>query len=654
MTSRITATLAAPEPSVSGAEKATIDADPLKEKAETSIFGDAQGWFISCWPAEVDLARAEERNDDFNNAESAESYQDGGTSPVVILLDEVREDSLVAEKANSVGDEIGSSFSVFGEELSGKDPELQKSSWSNAKNKINGRVPDSMSVPLKQIKKAINKKVRPSEVDTQRKEHMANLKYTIRSHGRYDTKVADALVNMAEFHQTLSDHRQARNLLKEALAIFNTRLGDYDPRCIDTQIRLARSLVLGDELDEAMEALCHAMNMRSILHGESHTSVLEVRSTLADVLRRKGRTKEAVKEAKKALKGYREAYGDEHPSVCSVVEDIAGLYAEMDQHDKANGILAEVVKLRIAIDGNDHRNVADALMNWAWSFSSMGNVPKAMKIMKQAYGAHLEREGELGMSVLRALDAIGKLYLEMSQHDKAIKAHTRVLTVKKQTLGNDNLETAASYVAVGRALREIGETQRAAKCMKRASDIYEKKVNEKGVPVNAALLDSIHEVGLTFELSGDYTASLKAFSREIFLRRKEGGRQHMHSIAEVLNTMGLLHCKRGSVEDALDCFKKSLAMTEEMEGRKLKFAETLSNAGLAYEQAGRIDNACQAYAEAVLIFRSDGIEKGHEAVDNILEKLRANGNYQVYIDATSKRLPCSFLDRSDESKGAKL
>lgn len=646
-----------------GPSDAETGTNPSKEQTDTSLF-DAHGWLVSCWPASANLngmgaaIETEERNDGGINGgiHSVQGPAEGDSTAQALPEDEVREDSLgeVQKPASTTGDQTG------GPPVSGLDDSTEKErpksagETSDTKCKING---GSMSVPLKQLKKALNRKVRgpmPSEMEMQRKEHMASLKCAIRSHGRYDTKVADVLVNVADFYQqALSDPKQARNLQGEALAIYSARLGDYDPRCIETKLRIAQSHAHvrggGDDceldLDEATEVLCHAMNARSALLGESDPSVLDVRRRLADVLRRAGRTREAVREAKRALKGYREEHGDEHPRVCSVVEDIAGLYSQLGEHDKANGILAEVVKLRIAIDGNDHRNVADALMNWAWSFDAMGNVPKAMKIMKQAYGSHLEREGELGASVLRALDAIGKLYSKMSQYDKAIKAHTRVLTVKKQTLGNDNLETAASYVAVGCALREVGETQRAAKCMKRASDIYEKKANsEQDVSVDAALLDSIHQVGLTFQLSGEYEESLEAFSREIALRRKEGGKQHMHSIAEVLNAMGLVHCKRGSMDEALDCYKKALAMMEELEGRKLKFAETLSNAGLALEQAGRIDDACQAYAEAVLIFRSDGIEKGHEAVDQILEKLRANGNYQIYIDATSKRLPCSLLD----------
>mmetsp|Transcript_5119 Transcript_5119/g.14733 ORF Transcript_5119/g.14733 Transcript_5119/m.14733 type:complete len:650 (-) Transcript_5119:68-2017(-) len=634
-----------PAPAV--AEEMTVNNEALKEQTY-SIFGDADSWFVSCWPATV-----EGRNDGDSDDVTREKNPVARSAAPSISTDEVREGPIVAEEANSSVDDAGGRVPILEE----SDPQMnsivepddssRQNSEGAAKHNNNGCVPLPTSVPLKRIKRVPSRKIKPSDVETQRKELMNRLKCAIRLHGRYGTSVADVLIEMAEFYQTLSDYQQAQELIKEGLSIYSARFGDYDPRCIDAKIRTAQLHMLQDELDDAMEAFYQAMDLRGALVGEKHESVMEIRSSLAEVLRRKGQMKEAVKEAKRALKGYREIYGDEHPSVCSVVENIAALYAEIGDHDKANGILAEVVKLRIAINGDGHVMVADALMNWAWSFDVMGNSPKAMKIMKQAYGKYLEIEGEIGSSVLKTLDAIGKVYTKMSQYDKAIKAHTRVLTVKKQTLGNDDLETAASYVAVGCALREIGEAQRAVKCMKRASDVYDRQINGKDVQLDGGMLDSLHQVGLTFESIGNYERSLKAFSNEIALRKKEnrGGHQ-IGPIADVLSTMGLIHCKRGNNDDALDCFTKAMVMIEGLEGRKLKFAETLSNAGLALEQMGRVDDACQAYAEAVLIFKADGFDNGHEAMREILQKLSANGDYQVYIDATNKRLPCSLLDRT--------
>ena len=484
------------------------------------------------------------------------------------------------------------------------------------------------------------------ETESARKEHMINLKSAIDLHGRYNVNVASVFVRVADFYFSLPNYSQALLLQKEALTIYRTKLGDFDPLSIDTKVKIGDILMLQNKLEEALEFFCQTLNMRLALQGELHPSIPELRMRIADILRKKGLPKEAIKEVKRALKVLRETHRDDHPMIANRVEEIVSLYAEMGDHDKVNHILREIVHLKVAKYGRDHPDVADALMNWAWSFDAIGNFAKAIKVMKQAYVINVKNEGEFGLSTAKVLDSIGKLYARAGQNDKAIKAFTRVLTIKKATCGENSTDTAASYVVVGMALRQIGEAERAMKCMSRAIAIYNNCNDNEGY--GDELLDSLHQIGLSFEVLGDYDEALKAFSHELTLR--EGKRDpDLGRIARNLNAVGVVHCRKSEFDTALRYFIKALSLYQASSGRNSSFADTLFNAGLAHEKLGKHKDACISYTEAIIIYEADGVDEQHPNVVKSMEKLRKIGTEQIFLDhlvrTHGNQLSCTLLDK---------
>ena len=501
------------------------------------------------------------------------------------------------------------------------------------------------AVPLKKIKHMI-KEGRMTEDE---RKHMLELRSAIKSFGRHDLNVAHTLVTAGDYYTEASDYDRALSLHKEALTIYSTKLGDHDPRSVDCKVRIARVQLKQGKVDEALGTFCQSMHMREALMGEEHPSVGEVRMHVAEIQRGKGHAKEAAREVKKALRGYREAYGDDHPRVADAVESIAELYTDMGEHEKANLIYSEMVKLRAAIDGHESVSVSKALLKWSSSFEALGNSSRALKLMKQAYAALVKQEGLAGATTAEALEGVGQIYATIGRKDKAIKAYTRVLNIRRQTLGENDPLTASTFVTIGRTLKEVNQPEKSLKCMKRAMSIYThydktRKSNEKTNEDIVAIADSLHQVGLTFEDHGDNSLALKAFSKEMSLR-KAAHYVDRRRIARVLNAVGVIQCKRGKFKNAMEFFTEALVNMDTTGGRNATFAATLFNVGLALEKTGETQKAFQTYAETLMMYKAEGLTEDNPMVSKVINKIKKNPSIQIEVPvAINGKLPCSLLD----------
>ena len=502
------------------------------------------------------------------------------------------------------------------------------------------------AVPLKKIKHMF-KEGRMAEDE---RKHMLELRSAIKSFGRHDLNVAHTLVAAGDYYvKETSDYDRALGLHKEALTIYSAKLGDHDPRSVDCKVGIARVQLKQGKVDEALGTFCQSMHMREALMGDEHPSVGEVRMHVAEIQRGKGHAKEAAREVKKALRGFREAYGDDHPKVADAVESIAELYTDMGEHEKANLIYSEMVKLRAAIDGHESVSVSKALLKWSWSFEALGNSSRALKLMKQAYAALVKQEGLTGATTAEALEGVGQIYSTIGRKDKAIKAYTRVLNIRRQTLGENDPLTASTFVTIGRTLKEVNQPEKSLKCMKRAMSIYThyektRKKNERTNDDIVAIADSLHQVGLAFEDHGDTSLALKAFSKEMSLR-KAAHYVDKRRIARVLNAVGVIQCKRGKFKNAMEFFAEALVNMDSTGGRNATFAATLFNVGLALEKTGETQKAFQTYAETLMMYKAEGLGEDNPMVNKVINKIKKNPSIQIEVPiAINGKLPCSLLD----------
>lgn len=455
--------------------------------------------------------------------------------------------------------------------------------------------------------------------------------------GRYDVRCATILSNIGQTYEDTDQSKVALQFYQQALRIFVVKMGDHSPESLDTKVQIGRILLSRGKLEEAMETYYEVICMKENLLGEMHVSVSDLHLAISNIFRSKGQPEKAVKETKKALRGYRETYGDEHDQVVVTIEEIASIYTEMGQHERANAILTQVVKLRAAVSGESHPDVAKSLIKLALSFQSLGDSTKALKTIKKAYSMQISNEGGDSEVSMATLESIGKLYLSIGQNDKAVKTFTKLLTIRKRKLGKVSPSVAKSFVSLGVALREAGQVDRAMKLLKHAMSIY---VNCNGLSdYTVEMVEVLSEIGTTHQAKGELADAAKAFYQEMAGRKRIVGRHHK-DIADTLNRIGSVEHERGKCVLALQHFMKALTIYEKTEGRNSSYASTLVNAGLVLDDTGNKESANEAYIEAVVIYREEGLDDDHPILAEVISYAKKGGHTCCCTKSKCNSFPC--------------
>lgn len=108
-----------------------------------------------------------------------------------------------------------------------------------------------------------------------------------------------------------------------------------------------------------------------------------------------------------------------------------------------------------------------------------------------------------------------------------------------------------------------------------------------------------------YRAAGDYAQALRFYRQA--LQIYEGIIQpDDYRYAGLYNNMSILLEKMEENEEAIDCAKKALAITEKMEGGEIQTAVTLTNMALAYFKISDTEEAKRLLERALSIFEKDG------------------------------------------------
>ena len=483
--------------------------------------------------------------------------------------------------------------------------------------------------------------------EEKRKELLLTLRNNIATHGRYSVQVATMVTRLAEFHESVDQHSLSVDLNLEALNIYSCKLGDSDPAVTDTQVRLARLKEHLGELDVALDYYCRALHMITAMTGVYEENTSNVRIHVARIYQLKGFHREAVKELKKSLRAYRDIHGDEHVTVADTVDQIADVYTEGGNHDKANSVRGELVKLKVALYGNKSIEVAHALTKWASTFVAIGDGHGALKVMKQAYVMFHEVEGSEAINTESTLQQIGYLYSQSGREEKAIKAHTSVAVMRKIRYGEDSVEVAKSYLILGKSFLKCEQFDKAMKSFNRAMMIFG-KVNESNNSHMADLMDALHHNGVVHKMTGKPQHAIKAFNKELSVRRKALP-DDKRSIAATLAVVGGTYSNLRKYELSYANYLESLELFDKVEGRRIQFADVLYSCGEVLEKM-KDGSATKCYLEAIQIYKANGCGQDDECLKQMLQKIPRVSD----INDIGPSLQCTILDNTRNRRSGRV
>lgn len=168
--------------------------------------------------------------------------------------------------------------------------------------------------------------------------------------------------------------------------------------------------------------LCKIYFMSRKVSASSKQNPLTLRnlSTLADVLKEKGRLNEAAEFYRKGLEGREEILGVDHPSTLEVVNSLALLLEEKKNFDESEALFKRALEGRTKMFGEFHPQTCDTAFNLGDLYRKLGRYKPAAEMYRHAVQGYSENLGIKHNNTIVTLQRLDELSVLESQQCRCI------------------------------------------------------------------------------------------------------------------------------------------------------------------------------------------------------------------------------------------
>lgn len=318
-----------------------------------------------------------------------------------------------------------------------------------------------------------------------------------------------------------------------------------------------------------------------------------------------GRSEEALRLCREALRGLEQAQGPESPSLAAALNELAELEqgcqsprAALETAERARAIEdahgarfrgAEGARTRIrtlAIAGSVRR--------------ALGDYPGAESDLLAAAALALGEFGGASVEVARARNDLGVLYKYWGLFDEGLSLYALALDTLTAIHGAESLECATIHHNIGGILHARGDFAAAEEPARKAWEIARRLLGEDDVRTHAeaaayaAVLDGL---GRYAESEALYRRALAVFERVYSPGHEE--------IAVILHNLGSVLAARGMDGEAERHYRRALALKESLFGPDSPDAAmTRNNLGKLLFRTARPQEAAALLRRAVTILEA--------------------------------------------------
>jgi CHAT domain-containing protein/Tfp pilus assembly protein PilF len=176
----------------------------------------------------------------------------------------------------------------------------------------------------------------------------------------------------------------------------------------------------------------------------------------------------------------------------------------------------------------------------------------------------------------------------------------QALRIQERELGPEHLDVADTLSDIGLLLEDTGDFIEAKSILERAFALREKTLG----PDHELVAKSLQKMGLIFHAMGDYTEAKTLFERALPILEQAFGLEHP-SVAAILIDFGYLFKDMGDYTRAMQCDERALAIREKVYGDKHPLvAQCLNNLAVVLRRTGDFERAQILLERSLAIFES--------------------------------------------------
>jgi Nif-specific regulatory protein len=265
---------------------------------------------------------------------------------------------------------------------------------------------------------------------------------------------------MGDIQFELRSFTEAVGAYRESLAIAKNDT-QFDKRELEVLVRLARSLIKINSLDEASETLTRTGDR--IGWEKNNPLTGKVQREIGWIHYQRGQYKSALRLYRRSLSVSR--HSKDLSNTLHLYNDLAVLYQGMSRWQKADWWVGKAVKE--GLNAGDRVVVANSRSIQGQGFRKRGDYKKAEIRYTEALDLYREQRDYFGMS--QTFNNISELHRERGELEQAVKYQKKSLYLK-EFLRND-IGVAYSLSNLGLAYRAMGDLERSIELFKRSAEI---------------------------------------------------------------------------------------------------------------------------------------------------------------------------------------
>ena len=268
-------------------------------------------------------------------------------------------------------------------------------------------------------------------------------------------------------------HKEAEQLLREALKMSRATLGDWHPRSLKCINPLGSVLQTQGKYKDAevlyREALkvCQKTVSDRHLHTQSTlvaTGIVYAATTtsLGTLLKRKGQFQEAASLLRGGLEACRATFGSRDIVTLDMAKSLGTVLQDQGKLEDAEVLLREVLEGRRAMLGHRHTETIRAMNDLGLLLgTSQGKFEEAAPLLRGALEALRVTLGDRHQDTQATMNNLGELLMNQGKLDEAAPLLREVLKLNRATLGNRHRQTLISICCMGKLLHRQGKIDEA-------------------------------------------------------------------------------------------------------------------------------------------------------------------------------------------------
>jgi non-specific serine/threonine protein kinase/serine/threonine-protein kinase len=398
---------------------------------------------------------------------------------------------------------------------------------------------------------------------------------------------------IGDVYRELGLYQQARPLLERALAT-RERVAPSDSIGIaGSLLSIGRLHQWKGQYDEAEKEFRRAMGLAQRADS-THPVLRRTFTSLADLLRDRGRYAEADSMSHRALALIEHLAGPDDPSVADELTGLAIAQAEQGRPVQAESLFRRVLGIRERTVGELHSLTGRAVGNLASALFEQGKLAQAESLYHRGLAIDTQLYGADHAQIALDLYNIANVEGATSRPEQAIARYRRAIELWERTLGPEHPYVAAGLTSLSNALGSQGRHRETLPLLQRALAIRQKTLD----PEHPFLATTYNELGVAARRAGRYEEAERYLDRALALRQKIL-EPNSYYIAVTIGALADLERARGRQVAAESLYRRAIAQWE-ASGRDAQGSISMVSEGYVQllRQQGRTAEAAAVEAKS--------------------------------------------------------